>query len=63
MRISFCRLTDTHDLEIIVNPLSVHYLMAGVPGTTRVYFDATHTVTVRGSPQEVQQQLTDAGEI
>jgi hypothetical protein len=59
MRINFRRFTDTHDVEIIVNPLSVRYLMAGVPGTTRMYFDDAHMITVRGTPHEVQQQLSD----
>jgi hypothetical protein len=59
MRINFRRFTDSHDVEIIVNPLTVRYLMAGVQGTTRMYFDDTTTVTVRGTPHEVQQQLSD----
>jgi hypothetical protein len=59
MRLMFRRFTDTHESEIIVNPLSVRYIMAGVPGTTRIFFTDTHMVTVRGTPHEVQQQLSD----
>jgi hypothetical protein len=59
MRLIFRRFTDSHDVEITVNPLAVRYLTSGVPGTTRIFFDENHMVTVRGTPHEVQQQLSD----
>lgn len=59
MRLMFRRFVDPHDVEMIVNPLAVRYLIAGVQGTTRIYFTDTHMVTVRGTPHEVQQQLSD----
>ena len=59
MRLMFRRFVDTHDVEIIVNPLAVRFLMAGVPGTTRIYFEEQHSITVRGTPVEVQQALSD----
>ena len=58
MQLNFCRLTDAQGLEIIINPLAVRYLVAAGPGTTRVCFDNTHTINVRGSPREIQQKLT-----
>jgi hypothetical protein len=55
---NFCRLTDTSGVEIVINPSTVRYLVAGSPGTTRVCFDSVHTVNVRGSPREVQGKLS-----
>jgi len=63
MRVSFCRLTDTSGVEIIINPHAVRYLASGGGGTTRVCFDSVHAVNVRGSPRQVQQKLTDEIEI
>jgi hypothetical protein len=59
MRLMFRRFVDTHEMELIVNPVAVRYLMAGVPGTTRIYFDEKHMVIVKGTPHEIQQQLSD----
>lgn len=61
MSADFCRLTDANGLEIIVNPVTVRYLVSGGSGTTRICFDNTHTVNVKGSPRETQQKL--AGEM
>ena len=58
MPVDLCRLTDASGLDIIINPLTVRYLVAGPQGTTRVCFDNAHTVSVRGSPREVQNRLT-----
>ena len=57
MPVDLCRLTDANGLEIIINPESVRYLVAGPQGTTRVCFDNAHTISVRGSPRDVQSKL------
>jgi hypothetical protein len=61
MSANFFRLTDSNGLEIIVNPIAIRYLVAAGPGTARICFDNVHSVTVRGSPREIQEKLT--GEI
>ena len=51
------RLTDATGIEVIINPTSVRYLAPGPQGTTRVCFDNAHSVSVRGSPREIQNRL------
>ncbi len=63
MRVEFRRLTDSNGLDIIINPATVRYLSTGGPGLTRVCFDNNHTVSVRGSPREIQRRLTDEVEL
>jgi hypothetical protein len=63
MRVSFRRLTDSNGLDIIVNPAAVRYLAPAGSGTTRICFDNSHTVNVRGSPRQVQEQLTSEYEL
>ncbi len=58
MRVKFCRFSDSNGLEVIVNPLAIRHLTPGPPGTTRICFDNTHSVSVRGSPRQVQDTLT-----
>ena len=60
MQTKFCTLTDGTGAEVIVNPALVRCLMSAASGMTRLYFDTNHTVTVRGSPQEVEGKLTAA---
>ncbi len=57
MSVTFCRFTDANGLEIIINPASVRYLAGGPQGTTRICFDNTHTVNVRGLPRQVEHKL------
>ncbi len=63
MSVNFYRLNDANGLEIIINPLTVRYLVAAGQGTTRICFDNSHTINVRGTPREVQQKFVDEMEV